>query len=138
MGIMRRPVVTMACLISRLINCELFVFFIVVTHSFCHFIQIPETGGNSVHGKYNQKVWGSVKPFIQQVAHAGSYGNGDGEHDSHGGVCCQVLFVLIFFSHFSSTTVFYLCLKHFHSFAFHSRIVTWISPIKNLRLLRYP
>lgn len=128
----------MASLINRLINWELVVFFIAVTHSFCHFVQIPKTGGNSVQGKYNQKVWGCVKPFIQQVSHASSYGNGDGEHDPHSGICCQVLFVFAFFTHFWSADVFFLCLKHFHCFAFHSRIVPGILPIKNLRLLRYP
>ena len=138
MGIMRRPGVTMASLISRLINWELVFFSIAVTHSFCHFVQIPKTGGNSIQGKYHQKVWVSVKPFIQHVAHGGSYGNGDGEHDPHAGICCQVLFVLVFFTHFPSAAVFFLCLNHFHCFAFHSRILIRVSPIKNLRLLRYP
>jgi len=138
MGIMRITGVTMASLISRLINWELVFFSIAVTHSFSHFVQIPKTGGNSVEGKYNQQVWTCVKPFIQCVTHGGSYGYRDGEHDAHAGICRQVLFVLVFFTHFPSAAVFFLCLNHFHCFAYHSPIVIRVSPIKNLRLLRYP
>jgi hypothetical protein len=54
MGIMRRTSVTMASIISRLINWELVIFSIFVTHSFCHFVQIPKPGGDTIECKYHQ------------------------------------------------------------------------------------
>jgi hypothetical protein len=45
---------------------------------------------------------------------------------------------LVLFTHFWSAAVFFLCLNHFHCFAFHSGILIRVSPIKNHRLLRYP